>query len=406
MFTQDVNENNEPRRTLFSTILRRWWIWLPACILVIIGGYAHLTKAGDQATPQAKKGSSAAPKSVPVVATAAKQGDIKIYLNGLGAVTPLNTVTIKSRVDGQLMKVMFREGQTVNKGYLLAQIDPRPFEAQLTQAQGQMARDRALLENAQVDVKRYQELIAQDSIAKQQLDTQKALVRQYEGAVKIDQGQIDNVKLQLIYCRITAPVSGRIGLRLVDEGNIVHAADANGLAVITQLQPITVIFSIPEDNLQSVLEKLKAGIQLPVEALNREQSKKLATGYLLTVDNQIDPTTGTVRLKAEFPNKDSELFPNQFVNARLLLDTKRGTVTVPAAALQRSPQGAFVYIVNDDQTVAVRPVYVGPGEGDSISIDKGLSPGELVVLEGAERLRAGSKVEVKVQGAKTSQKGN
>ncbi|MBF0496942.1 MAG: MdtA/MuxA family multidrug efflux RND transporter periplasmic adaptor subunit [Deltaproteobacteria bacterium] len=405
VFTQDVNKNDEPRRTLFRGALRRWWIWLLACSLAIIGGYAHLTRAENKATPQTKKESSTSPKSVPVVAVVAKQGDIKIYLTGLGSVTPLNTVTIKSRVDGQLMKVLFREGQTVSKGYLLAEIDPRPFEAQLTQAQGQMARDRALLENAQVDVRRYQELIAQDSIAKQQLDTQKALVRQYEGTVKIDQGQIENVKLQLIYCRITAPISGRIGLRLVDEGNIVHANDSNGLAVITQLQPITVIFSIPEDSLPPVQEKLKAGVRLPVEALNREQSKVLATGYLLTIDNQIDSTTGTVRLKAEFPNKDNELFPNQFVNARLLLDAKRGTTVVPAAALQRNPQGAFVYIVKEDQTVAARPVTVGPSEGDVISIDKGLSPGELVVLEGAERLRTGSQVEVKVQGAKTSDKG-
>ncbi|MBF0550546.1 MAG: MdtA/MuxA family multidrug efflux RND transporter periplasmic adaptor subunit [Deltaproteobacteria bacterium] len=404
LLTMDINENNEPRRTLFGAIRRRWWIWLLACSLVIIGGYAHLTRGEDKATPQAKKESPASPKPVPVMVVAAKQGDIKIYLTGLGSVTPLNTVTVKSRVDGQLMKVLFREGQTVNKGYLLAQIDPRPFEAQLIQAQGQMARDRALLENAQVDVRRYQELIAQDSIAKQQLDTQKALVRQYEGTVKIDQGQIENVKLQLIYCRITAPISGRIGLRLVDEGNIVHANDPNGLAVITQLQPITVIFSIPEDSLPSVLEKLKAGVRLPVEALNREQSKILAAGYLLTTDNQIDSTTGTVRLKAEFPNKNNELFPNQFVNARLLLDAKSGTTVIPSAALQRNPQGPFVYIVKADQTVEVRPVTVGPGERDDISIDKGLSPGELVVLEGAERLRAGSKVEVKVKGAKTPDK--
>ena len=377
-----------------QTALRRhWWKVLLAVCLLAVGAFFYFKSAGESS-----RSKQPVVRAMPVVTAAAKKGDIRIYITGLGSVTPLNTVTVKSRVDGQLMKVLFREGQIVSSGTLLAEIDPRPFEAQLTQAVGQMARDQALLDNARLDLQRYQVLAEQDSVAKQQLDTQEALVRQYEGIVKVDQGSIDNAKLQLIYSRITAPVSGRIGLRLVDPGNIVHAADANGLAVITQLQPITVIFPIPEDNLPAVLGKMKAGERLQVDAFNRDQSQKLSTGYLLTVDNQIDPTTGTVKLKAVFANKNNELFPNQFVNARLLLDTKRDTTIVPAAAIQRSPQGTFVYMVKEDKTVSVRPVHLGPGEADIVSIDEGLSPGELVVVEGAERLRDGSKVELPAQG--------
>jgi multidrug efflux system membrane fusion protein len=387
-------------------LLRRWWFWLLAASLLGIVAYTQLTRSGQTAGSSNKAGSSLAQPSVPVAAVAAKKGDIGIYLTGLGSVSPLRTVTVKSRVDGELMRVLYREGQIVSKGQLLAEIDPRPFEAQLTQAQGQMIRDQALLKNARVDLERYRVLSRQDSIAEQQYVTQKSLVRQLEGTVKFDQGQIDNAKLQLIYSRITTPISGRIGLRLVDPGNIVHATDTNGLAVITQLEPITVIFTIPEDSLPPVLDKVKAGVRLPVEAYNREQTKKLATGSLLTMDNQIDPNSGTVRLRAEFPNKDHGLFPNQFVNARLLLDTKRGTTLVPTAAIQRSPRGTFVYLVKADQTVTVRPVRLGPTEADTASIDEGLSPGDLVVVEGTERLREGSKVELKGQGSGSSPKGN
>ncbi|MGA9754156.1 MAG: MdtA/MuxA family multidrug efflux RND transporter periplasmic adaptor subunit, partial [Desulfobaccales bacterium] len=378
--------------------LNRWWIWLLAASLLGIVAYTQLSKPAKLTGGLAKQGVSPAPQSVPVTAAAAKRGDIPIYLTGLGSVTPLRTVTVKSRVDGELMRVSYKEGQIVGKGYLLAEIDPRPYEAQLTQTQGQMVRDQALLKNARVDLERYRVLSGQDSVAKQIYDTQKSLVRQLEGTVKFDQGQIDNAKLQLIYARITAPVSGRIGLRAVDPGNIIHATDTTGLAVITQLEPITVIFTIPEDNLPEVLAKLRAGDRLAVDAYNREQSKKLATGSLLTVDNQIDPNSGTVRLKAEFPNKDHGLFPNQFVNARLLLDTRRGTTVIPTAAIQRSPQATFVFLVKADQTVTVRQVRLGPTAGDQVSVDEGLSPGDLVVVEGAERLREGSKIELKSPG--------
>ncbi len=392
MATEELKENEVERKPRLAASRKLWWIWLTVVCLVAVGFYFYFAKAPARS---AKQGPNV--RTVPVVTVPAKKGDIRIYLSGLGSVTPLNTVTVKSRVDGQLMKVLFREGQIVNSGDLLAEIDPRPFEVQLAQAEGQMARDQALLKNAVLDLKRYQVLSEQDSISKQQLDTQEALVRQYEGAVKVDQGQIDNAKLQIVYCGITAPISGRVGLRLVDPGNIIHATDTNGLIVITQLQPITIIFSIPEDNLTEVLRKLKASQRIPVEAFNREQNQKIASGYLLTIDNQIDPTTGTVRLKAMFPNKENELFPNQFVNALLLLDTKHGTTIVPQAAIQRSPKGAFVYVVKSDQTAEVRPVGVGPSEGDDISIDKGLSPGEMVVVEGADRLREGSKVELQSQ---------
>ena len=260
-----------------------------------------------------------------------------------------------------------------------------------------MARDQALLKNAQLDLQRFQMLWEKAAIAKQQLDTQGALVHQFEGAVETDQGQIDNIKLQLVYCHITAPISGRVGLRLVDSGNIVHANDVNGLVVITQLQPITVIFPLPEDSLPQVIVRLKTGERLPVEAYDREMSKRLATGSLLTVDNQIDPTTGTVRLKAVFPNQGNELFPGQFVNARLLVDVRRGATVIPAPAIQRGPQNTFVYVVKADRTASVRPVTVGEIQGGDASIKTGLSPGELVVVDGADRLREGTRVELKAQ---------
>jgi len=301
------------------------------------------------------------------------------------------------------MEVLYREGQIVSSGQLLARIDPRPFEVQLTQAEGQMARDVAQLKNAQLDLERFQVLWEQDSVAKQQLDTQEALVRQLEGAIKTDQGQIDSAKLQLVYCKITAPISGRVGLRLVDPGNIVHATDTNGLVVITQLQPITVIFPIPEDSLPQVLARLKTGEPLLVEAYDREMRQRLAVGSLLTLDNQIDPTTGTVRLKAIFSNERNELFPNQFVNARLLVEVRRDATVVPSPAIQRGPQGTFVYAVKADRTATVRMVTVSEVQGGEASIKSGLSPGELVVVDGQDRLREGARVDLRPQSSGTTE---
>jgi membrane fusion protein, multidrug efflux system len=394
---QDMENSDAAEPTPPRAPRRRWWIWLVLGGLVGIVAYSHSCRA--RKTPGGSSGAdvSRSAESVAVAAVAAEQGDLPVYLTGLGGVTPIHTVTVRSRVDGELIAVHYTEGQIVKKGDLLAEIDPRPYQAQLTQAEGQLIRDRASLRNAKLDLARYRTLSSQDSISKQQYDTQKSLVRQLEGSVKFDQGQIDNAKLQLAYARITAPTSGRIGLRLVDPGNIIHATDTTGLATITQLEPITVIFTIAEDSLPLVLARLENGEPLPVDAFNREQSEKLATGSLLTVDNQIDPSSGTVRLRAEFANKDHALFPNQFVNARLLLETKHGVTIIPTAAIQRSPQGPFVYLVKPDQTVTVRRVHLGPSEGDHTSIDEGLSTGDLVVVEGTERLREGVAVALKSQ---------
>jgi len=362
--------------------------------LIAVGLYLFFSKEQSRA---AKQGQKPGPPAVPVVAVEARKTDFNVYLTGLGSVTPVNTVTVRTRVDGQLMEVLFKEGQIVAGGDLLARIDSRPFEVQLTQAEGQIARDVAQLKNAQLDLERYRVLWEQDSVSKQQLDTQEALVRQLEGAVKADEGQIESAKLQLVYCRITSPISGRAGLRLVDPGNIVHVADTTGMVVITQLQPTTVIFPLPEDSLPQVLSRLKTGSPLPVEAYDRAMKQKLATGFLLTVDNQIDPATGTVRLKATFSNEKNELFPNQFVNARLLVDVARGVTVIPAPAVQRGPQGTFVYMVKTDRTATVRPISVGEIQGGEASVKTGLSPGELVVVDGADRLREGTRVELRAQ---------
>ena len=333
----------------------------------------------------------------PVVVAPVRRGSFDIYLYALGTVTPLNAVVVRSRVEGELMRVAFEEGQMVKAGDLLAQIDPRPFEVQLTLATGQLARDQALLENARTDLERYRTLLAQDSISRQQVDTQESLVRQYEAAVLADQGGIDNAKLQLTHARITAPISGRVGLRQVDPGNIVRASDANGIVVLTQLSPIGVVFPIPEDALPRVMKRLRAGDRIPVEAYDRAQKEKLASGRLLTADNQIDTATGTIKLKAEFANADGALFANQFVNVKMPVETRPNATLVPTAAIQRGAPGAFVYVIKDDRTVAVTPVKVGPTQGEITAIDSGVAPGAMVVVDGADRLREGAKVELVVR---------
>jgi multidrug efflux system membrane fusion protein len=358
------------------------------------GASQGTTTAAPPAKTKGKGGGSDPNRPTPVVAEPARIGDINIFLNGLGTITPLRTVTVRSRVEGELQQVAFTEGQLVKAGDLLAQIDPRPFQVQLMQAEGQMAKDAALLANARIDLERYKTLFEQDSIAKQQVDTQAALVRQYEGMVQTDRSQIDNARLQLTYARVTAPISGRLGLRQVDPGNVVRAGDANGIVVITQVQPVAVVFPIPQDNLPQVLNKSREKEKLPVEAWDRENRQKLATGTLITVDNQIDPTTGTVKLKAQFGNENGALFPNQFVNVRMLVDVRRGVTTVPTAALQRGSQGMFVYVVKEDSTVTVRPIKAGPTEGDRVAVEAGVQPGERVVVDGLDRLREGAKVEL------------
>jgi multidrug efflux system membrane fusion protein len=380
---------------------RRWWVWILA--LAVLGYGAYRVRKGIVSQPAASgptQGARLEGRSVPVVATKVRKGDIGVFVTGLGAVTPIYTVTVKSRVDGQLMQVHYKEGDIVHQGDLLVEIDPRPYQVQLTQAEGQLIKDQALLDNARIDLARYQTLLTENAIPEQQLATQKALVQQDEGTVKTDQAQIDSAKLNLVYCHIAAPITGRVGLRLVDPGNIVHASDANGLLVITQIQPISVIFTIAEDQLPAVLQKMRAGERLRVDALDREK-KEMAQGWVTTVDNQIDPSTGTVRIRATFDNRDNMLFPNQFINARLLVEEKRGVTLVHAAAVQRNSQTTYIFLVKPDSTVTVHPITIGTTEGDDAEVTSGLAPGDVVVMTGVDKLQEGSKVRVQMYGEKT-----
>ena len=379
----------------------RAWIWVVVTALAI-GGFWYYRSAHSKdpqnsaATPApgaaSGRGGRGANFTVPVVVATASKGDLPVYLNGLGTVTPLNTVTVRSRVDGQLLNVSFKEGQNVKAGDLLAEIDPRPFQVQLEQAEGQLAKDTAQRKDAEANLERYKLLFQEGVIPKQQLDTQAASVGQFDGSIKTDQGQIDNAKLQLTYARITSPISGRVGLRLVDPGNIVHATDTNGLLIITQVQPIAVIFTLPQDQLPQVFDKIHKSVQLNVEAFDRDNTMKIASGKLLTIDNQIDTTTGTYKLKAVFNNEDSRLFPNQFVNTHLLVDTRRNLSLVPLAAIQRGPQGTYVYVVGDGNTVKIQNVTIAQTTGGTVGISDGLQAGQVVVTDGQDKLQDGTKV--------------
>jgi multidrug efflux system membrane fusion protein len=387
----------------------RGLIWL-VILLVIIGiaGYAVWSAGKPSAAPNnaqngggrggGGRGRGGGTGPVPVVVSNVGRSTIPVVLNGLGNVTAFYTVTVKSRVDGQLMRVAFHEGDFVKEGQVLAEIDPRPFQVQLELAQATLAKDQALLKNAKLDVERYQQLITTDAAPKQQLDTQVALVAQDEATVAQDNANIDNARLQLTYAKITAPIEGVVGLRLVDPGNIVHAGDAGGIIVITQLQPISVLFTIPEDSLPQVTKRLRDGAQLTVEAYNRDDSKKLASGKLLSVDNQIDNTTGTSKLKAVFDNSDHALFPQQFVNIHLLVDSLTNQLVVPNVAVQNGQQGTFVYVVDEDSKVHLQPVQVGITTSTSADILSGLTDGTRVVVDGTDRLVEGATVRVRKPG--------
>jgi len=384
----------------------RGWIWFLVFLGLAAAAYYMWSKR--PAAPKAPANAPAAKGAggpgrgfgaIPVVAVKARKGDIGVYDDGLGAVTPINTVLVRSRVDGELLSVHYKEGDLVQKGALLAEIDPRPFQVQLVQAEGQLIRDKALLDNAKVDLARYETLIKQNAVPEQQLATQKALITQYEGTVKADQGAIDAAKLDIVYSHITAPLSGRIGLRLVDPGNIVHATDTNGMLVITQLQPVSVIFTIAEDQLPAVIHKYQAGAHLRVDAYNRDSLVKLASGTLTTIDNQIDPSTGTLKLRAVFDNSRNELFPNQFVNARLLVEQKRGVTLLPTATIQRNNQMTYVWAVKPDGSVTVRKIETGVTEGPDTEVTSGLEAGDTVVMTGVDKLHEGSKVNAQFAGS-------
>jgi len=397
--------NSESRPTWWKSLsARRRRVIVVVAILLAFVLLAWLLTPHGSRQPSGGRFAQAGP--MPVVTAHAATGDMPITLIGLGTVTPLATVTVQSQISGQIMHIAFKEGQTVKAGDPLIQIDDRPYQVALEQAQGALKRDKALLANARVDLDRYQTLFAQDSIAEQQLATQKSLVAQYEGAVKTDQGQIDAAKLNITYCHIVSPIAGRVGLQQVNVGNFVTPAEPNGLVVVTELKPITVVFTLPEDNIPPLLARLQAGATLPVTAWDRTNTRQIASGTLQSIDSQIDTTTGTIRLKALFANDDGSLFPQQFVNADLLLDTLHGATLIPQAGVQRGAPGTFVYIVNADQTVSVRKVTLGPGDATNIAVSSGLKPGDIVVVDGADKLKDGAKVLLGQRGAGSGSPGH
>lgn len=381
----------KPRRS------RRVWLWLLILALVVLAAYYFWSRKNPGQGKGGASGAGAGAQkkgfgAIPVVTAKARKGSIPVYFMGLGGVTPVYTVTVRSRVDGQLMEVHYKEGDIVHKDAPLIEIDPRPYQAALTQAEGQLIRDQALLDNAKIDLARYKTLVSQNAVPEQQVATQEALVKQDQGIVKTDQGVIETAKLNVTYSHITAPITGRVGLRLVDPGNIVHAADTNGMLVITQVDPMSVIFTLAEDQLPVVLQKLNAGQRLSADAFDHDSKVDLAKGFLTTQDNQIDPTTGTLRLRATFDNKNNRLFPNEFVNVRLLVQLKQGVTLLPSATIQRNTQNTYVFLVKPDSTVTVRNITVGTVEGNDSEITSGLQPGDQVVMTGVDKLQEGTKV--------------
>ena len=378
------------------------WALLALLILGTVGLLYFRSRTANSTGPRpgggrGGRGAFGVSGPLPVVVSAARKADINIILNGLGTVTPLATVTVTTQISGYLADVKFTEGQMVSKGDLLAVIDSRPYEVALEQAQGQLLQAQAQYKEAQIDLDRYVTLSSQDSISKQQVDDQRALVEQYAGTIKSDQGAVDSAQLNLAYCHITAPVSGRVGLRLIDPGNYVTPASATGLVLLTQVKPITVIFTLPEDNIPQVVKRVRSGVKIRVDAYNRDNTEKLATGTLLTVDNTVDPTTGTFKLRAVFPTDAESLFPDQFVNASMLVDVDRGATVIPTSAIERGQQGAFVYVVGEDSKVSAKAVTLGPTEGEREAITSGVSPGDKVVVDGADRLKEGMEVVAQLQ---------
>jgi len=397
-----MSQNNHP--PLLPVASRRRSYLLPVSLLVLAIAGAGFYFQQSSTAPDGKSGygkgkrgfdEADAPSAVSIESVT--QADFPVYLKGLGTVTALRTVTVKPRVDGELVRVAFTEGQMVKQGDLLAEIDPRPFQIQLQQVEGQLLRDEALLKNAQIDHGRYLTLLEQDSIAAQQTVTQEAQVKQYQGLVTMDKAQVDNAKLQLSYTRLTAPIPGRVGLRQIDQGNIVHANDTNGLVVITQLQPISVVFTLPEDQVQPVTQRWRSNEPVIVEVYDRAGKSKLGEGKLLAIDNQIDPTTGTLKLKAQFDNNESTLFANQFVNVKMHLETLHDATLVSSAAIQHDTQGAFVYVVKPDKTVQIRRVTLGATEAEKVVVQSNLAANEKVVIEGTDRLHEGSLVDIAQQ---------